>query len=141
EQLLRMLLDTIVGAAYRVLLERQAVANMEVALGARERLYRAPFEHSHDGVLICAPDGRILAANPAACELLGYTEAELRVVGRSGIVVDDDGSLTRALATRDRERRFSGELAFVRRDGTRVPVDVTSTLFEDEQTGHGRAVV
>ena len=29
--------------------------------------YRAMFEHSSEGVLFSTPDGRITAANPAAC--------------------------------------------------------------------------
>jgi len=38
---------------------------------------RALFEHSIDGILLTIPDGQILAANPAACALLGRTESEL----------------------------------------------------------------
>ena len=30
--------------------------------------YRALYEHNPDGVLFTAPDGRVFAANPAACE-------------------------------------------------------------------------
>ncbi|HUO74894.1 MAG TPA: PAS domain-containing protein [Solirubrobacteraceae bacterium] len=32
--------------------------------------YRAIYQHSPDGVLFTAPDGRVFAANPAACALL-----------------------------------------------------------------------
>ncbi len=47
--------------------------------------YRALFDFSPDGVLFTSPDGPILAANPAACEIFGRTEEELRAIGRQGL--------------------------------------------------------
>ncbi len=46
---------------------------------AREesRLYKALFESSADAILIADDKSNYLGANPAACELLGYTEEEL----------------------------------------------------------------
>ena len=38
---------------------------------------RAIFRNSLDGILVTVPDGGILAANPAACEMLGRTEEEV----------------------------------------------------------------
>jgi len=53
--------------------------------------YRALFFHSLDGVFFTDPtSGVILAANPAACALLGMTEAEICAVARDGIVDPDD---------------------------------------------------
>ena len=37
---------------------------------------QAVFDHILDGVLVTVPDGRILAANPAACAILGALEAD-----------------------------------------------------------------
>ena len=45
--------------------ERDAAAEM---LGPKA--YRALYENSPDGVLFTVPDGRVLAANPAACRIL-----------------------------------------------------------------------
>ena len=42
----------------------------------------AIFEHGLHSVLLSKPDGSILAANPAACELLGLTEEEICREGR-----------------------------------------------------------
>ena len=33
-----------------------------------EGIYRSLFENSYDGILLTAPDGRILSANPVACQ-------------------------------------------------------------------------
>lgn len=138
---LRFIVDTILAAASRVLLDRRALGDIRLELDERDRLYRALFEHSDDGALICSPGGRILAANPAACRTLGYREDEIQALGRGGFVLDTDGTLSHALASRDRERKFAGTLTFRRKDGTPMKVDVSSTLFEDEATGQRRAVV
>src|SRR5690606_20060325 len=75
------------------LAERAAVALAEVRRGPR-RLgppeYEAIFRHSLDGVMFTVPDGRILAANPAACEILGLPEAEICRRGRAGVLEDDE---------------------------------------------------
>ena len=59
---------------------------VQAALRESEERYRSVFEQSIDAVLLTAPDGRILAANPAACQLFGRSEADLRQVGRTGVV-------------------------------------------------------
>ena len=53
------------------------------ALGADA--FREVFEHSIDGVLFAVPDGRILAANPAACAMLQRSEDEICRLGRQGL--------------------------------------------------------
>src|SRR4051812_14913291 len=52
--------------------------------------YRALYDHSPDGVLFTVPDGRVLAANNAACQILGRTEAEICSVGRQGMADHTD---------------------------------------------------
>ena len=48
------------------------------------------FEHSLDIVLITRPDGTVDAANPAACAAFGMSEAQIRALGRGGLVTDSD---------------------------------------------------
>jgi two-component system, sporulation sensor kinase E len=52
--------------------------------------YRAMYENSPDGVLFTSPDGRVLAANASACQILGRTEAEICAVGRQGMADHSD---------------------------------------------------
>lgn len=96
-----------------------------------EASYRALFEHSLDGILLTAPDGGILAANPAACLMLGRTEAEICRLGRSGVVDTTDPRLETLLAERARTGQFTGELYLLRADGTRFPAEVSSRVFTD----------
>jgi PAS domain S-box-containing protein len=93
--------------------------------------YRALFEHSLDGVLLTTPDGGILAANPAMCRMLGYTEDELRTLGRSGVVDTADPRLPIALEQRRRTGGFIGGLTLIAKDGRRVPVEVSTRTFTD----------
>ena len=99
-----------------------------------ERTFKALFENSMDGVLLTAPDGRIFAANPAACEMLGMTEAEICAAGRAGVVDLTDPALPGLLAEREAHGKVRGELRFRRADGSTFPVAISTSVFE---TGHG----
>jgi PAS domain S-box-containing protein len=99
------------------------------ALRSSEAMLRALVDHSAEGILLTAPTGEVLSANPAACRMLGRTEAEMRAAGRSGIVHRDDARLAGLLASRDRTGHASGELTLVRGDGTSFPALLRSTIF------------
>ncbi len=101
----------------------------EAALREKEQLYRELFAQSMDGVLLTQPTGEILYANPAACALFGYTEAELQTGGR-GLVIDrNDPRLPGLLAERQRTGRARGELTFIRRNGTPFEGELSSAIF------------
>jgi PAS domain S-box-containing protein len=140
EAFLRVVQESMVGAVCRVFAERRAMAAETRRADDRDRMYRLLFERSYDGVLICAPDGCVEAANPAACAMVGYTEEEIRALGREGLVDDGDGSLSSSLEQRRSGGAFVGELKFRRKDGTLLPVDVSSTVFRDEEEGFDRSV-
>ena len=68
-----------------------------------EARYRAIFENSFEGILLTAPDGHLFAANPAACQMLGRTEAELCALGRVAVVANpSDPHFLAALQERQR---------------------------------------
>jgi diguanylate cyclase (GGDEF)-like protein/PAS domain S-box-containing protein len=108
--------------------ERRALAEM---LRESEARYQALFEHSIDAVLLTRLDGSILSANAQACRLLGYTENELRAVGRGGLTEPDDPRVAALLEEHRREGGARGELKMRRKDGGWVPVEVSSTTFRD----------
>jgi PAS domain S-box-containing protein len=103
----------------------------EAALRESEERFRSLYAHSLDGVLLTAPDGSILAANPEACRLLGRTEAEICAAGRAGTVDGDDPRLAAFLDERSRTGKARSELTVIRADGARVPVEVSSAVFND----------
>ena len=101
------------------------------ALQRSEQRFRQVFQTSIDGILLTAPDGRILSANPAACRMLGYDESGLRALGPGGPIDPADPRWPSAQAERASAGRFAGELSFLRRDGSSMPGEVSSALFED----------
>ncbi len=94
--------------------------------------YQTLFEHSLDAVFFTAPDGRVFAANPAACALFGYTEKELRALGRQGISDPADREHAAALvARRAATGQLRGVMSWRRRDGTTFPGEFTSMIYTD----------
>ena len=101
------------------------------ALNESEARYRSLFATNMDGVFLTAPDGRTLAANAAACRMLGYTEEELTRLGREGVMDVGDPRLRVALEERRKSGRFHGELTMIRKDGTKFPVEMSAVVFTD----------
>ncbi|SMC95766.1 diguanylate cyclase domain-containing protein [Sporomusa malonica] len=95
--------------------------------------YRQIFLAANDAIFIEALDGRILDANPAACELLGYTYDELTKMKVADIVPPEfiDNMPIEQVSLKKRkpgDRWFCCEN--LRKDGTRVAVDVKVRPFE-----------
>jgi PAS domain S-box-containing protein len=95
------------------------------------RYYHAAIDHSMDAILLTMPDGKVLFANPAACDLFQMTEQEIVAGGREAVVDSQDPNLAAALENRARTGHFFGELRLKKRDGTIFPGEVSSSLFTD----------
>ncbi len=93
--------------------------------------YRALFEYCPDGVLFTAPDGTVLAANPAACEILQLSEGEICRLGRLGMADPDDARWSGLVSRRDRTGRAFGVARMVRGDGKLVEVEMSSRIFNE----------
>lgn len=98
-----------------------------------EAKFRAFFENSLDAIMLTAPEGGILSANQAACDLFGYSEEELMKLGREGLVDLTDPRLPMLLEERSQKGKAKGELNFIRKDGTVFPAELTSGVFYDSQ--------
>ena len=94
--------------------------------------YRAVYEHSMDAVLFTVPDGRILAANHAACQLFNRTEEDICKTGRGGLIDAASPGLAQLLEERKRTGRTRGELICIRGDGTRFTGEFSSSMFLDD---------
>jgi PAS domain S-box-containing protein len=105
----------------------------EAALREAEHRYRSLIDNSMDAILLTAPDGSIALANSASTSLLGYTESELRSLGTQALLDSTDSRLEIALAERRRTGHFRGEITMKRKDGARIPVELSSAVFRDEQ--------
>ncbi|MBK9574807.1 MAG: PAS domain S-box protein [Rhodoferax sp.] len=96
----------------------------------RARRYHALVKASLDAILLTVPDGRILAANPAACRMFGRSEEEIQRIGRMGVVDSADPRLNLALEQRRRTGQFVGELTLLRQNGERFVGEVSTSNFD-----------
>lgn len=103
----------------------------ESALRENEERYRLLFETSLDAILLTGPNGRIYAANPAACRIFGKSEDEIVQGGREGIVDTSDPRLALAVEERNRTGKFFGEITMLRTNGEKFPAEVSTALFKD----------
>lgn len=99
------------------------------AIGAEA--YRALYDHSPDGVLFTVPDGTVLAANPAACQILGRTEAEICCLGRQGMADQTDERWTTLLGERERTGSTRGVARMIRGDSVAIEVEMSAKIFHD----------
>ena len=83
-------------------------------------------------MILTTPDGFILAANPKAENIFGYSEEELREIGVSGIIDTKDTKLSVFLEERRLKGNASTELTFLRKNGEKFLGLVSSHNFIDE---------
>ena len=104
------------------------------ALRQNDAKYRSLFENSLDAIFLALPNGAVTDANPAARALLGMSREEILHAGRAGIIDESDPNLPAMLEERARTGRFRGEVALIRKDGTKFPVEISSVTL------HGKVV-
>ena len=117
----------------RDITERQRVAE---ALRQSEARYRLLFEQANDAIFIENDVDDILDVNRRACDLLGYTRAEMLALKLTDIQAPEVrgpiGQTSQAELAQHANTPF--ETIDLRRDGTRVPVEVTvSRLVERDR--------
>ncbi len=117
-------------ADFRDVTERKLAEN---AIKESEEKYRSFFENSLDGILLTAPDGKISAANTAACQILQRTEKEICEIGREGIFDYEDPRVTSAIKEKETNGKVRAEINMVRADGKLFPASLSSSVFENAQ--------
>jgi len=93
------------------------------------KAYRALYQQSPDGVLFTVPDGQVIAANPAACQILGMSEDAICTLGRSGLADHSDDRWARLLAERERTGIVHGVARMIRGDGQVIEVEMSARVF------------
>jgi diguanylate cyclase (GGDEF)-like protein/PAS domain S-box-containing protein len=94
--------------------------------------FRALFTQTSDGVLFWTRDGRITAANPAACAMLDLSVEEICSLGRDQLVDQEDPRWRIAVAERERTGSAVGVARLRRGDGRFVEVELSVLQFRDE---------
>ncbi|HSP55660.1 MAG TPA: PAS domain S-box protein, partial [Dehalococcoidia bacterium] len=120
----------VIGVATDISERRQA----ESALRASEERYRALVENASDGIFAIDMENRLLSVNAALADKLGYNADELPAMDIAQIIPPDQMELAEAMTARKVAEggRTAYEIDVVCKDGTRVPLEVSSWLaFED----------
>jgi PAS domain S-box-containing protein len=96
--------------------------------------FRTTFEQAAIGMGHVDPEGRWLEANPQLCEIVGYSPDELTSLTLRDLTHPDDlnadlAYIRRALS--DNIRAYSLQKRYVRKDGTPVWIELTSSLVRD----------
>jgi PAS domain S-box-containing protein len=109
----------------------------EEALRLSEERFRRTFQLAGTGLAHVGLDGRFVRVNPRLCEVLGYSEAELRTMTAKDISHPED----RDLADAPRARLLAGEIdsarlekRYIRKDG-RVVWMALAIAFERDPEG------
>ena len=117
-----------VGTAADISVRKQ----MEETLRASEARYRAVLDYAADAVLVAGPDARFVYANQQAVRLLGWEIGDLL-----GMVIPDvlpAEELQSSMASFGRLKHLGHlnlEMNFIRRDGSRMPVDLNAVRLPD----------
>ncbi len=96
---------------------------------------RVLFAHTSEGVLSWTQDGRITAANPAACAMLDLPAEEICRLGRDGLVDQEDPRWAIAVAESERTGSAVGVARLRRGDGRYIEIEMTAMHFRDEDGG------
>jgi diguanylate cyclase (GGDEF)-like protein/PAS domain S-box-containing protein len=96
---------------------------------------RVLFAHTAEGVLFWTPDGRITAANRAACAMLDLPAEEICRLGRDGLVDHEDPRWAIALDESERTGSAVGVARLRRGDGRYIEIEMTTMHFRDEEEG------
>ncbi|MBS1143338.1 MAG: sensor hybrid histidine kinase [Proteobacteria bacterium] len=111
---------------------RKSLQDSLVALQISERRWQGLYRNSAVGIALADREGRILKANPALQQMLGYDEAD--IVGISFIDITDESQ--RAMTLRNVHGLFDGTIdnyhvqkRYERRDGSHLWANVSASLI------------
>jgi len=118
-----------VSCAIRDVTDRQQT---EQALRASEERYRTLVDFATDGILTVDAEGRFLDANPAACEMLGFSRGELLTLAFADVIAPEDAK--RVCDTQARLAKgepVRSDWTFRRKDGSLFPGEINARRLPD----------
>jgi PAS domain S-box-containing protein len=111
-------------------------ARVQAELRRNEENYRALFEHASDAIFIANDDRIYVDANAAACLLSGYSRRELIGMSINDLTPPEDlpqldVDRNRLLHASVEHQAQIGEWRLLRKDGSRLPVEVSARRLPD----------
>jgi PAS domain S-box-containing protein len=115
----------VIGGVYDVTRRKEAEEKL--------RLYREIFMNSIDGITVLDLEGRILERNPSHERATGYGDDEL--IGKPAATILGEEQIAKIAEGLAKGGPFRGEVIATRKDGSRVPIDISAFSIPDK---HGR---
>lgn len=119
-----------------VAIDITAQKETEAALRESETKFRTAFNESVIGMNMCTVAGKFLQVNPAFCQMLGYTEAELLELSFQDITSSEDLDQDIALYTQMIEKghfHYHLEKRYLCKDGREVWTLLSVVLVRDQK--------
>lgn len=99
-----------------------------------EEFFQTIFMQAGDGIFLIDEQGCILESNPRGCEILGYPHDELCGLPVMNLhPADEIDNIQKELARLPQEKIVTVESVFLRKDGSRIPVEITGRLLSNNQ--------
>lgn len=99
-----------------------------------EEFFQQIFLQAGDGIFLASEDSTILEANPRGCEMLGYSREEL--LGQPVLKFQPPDAIEhirQKLALLTVQKLVTTETVFLRKDGSRIPVEITGKLLSNNK--------
>jgi PAS domain S-box-containing protein len=97
-----------------------------------EARYRSLVEQASDGIFLCDAQGNLLDANPAGCQMIGYSCAEILKLNLRDLITSEDlTAVPLRLREINRGSTLLTERRLRRKDGTSLSVEINTKKLED----------
>ncbi len=97
-----------------------------------DMLHRLAFDNSlQANIITMVGSGKIIAANSAACKLLGYSKKELLTKSRKTILDINENSFKKMLKQRTIGAHSKAYVKAIKKSGRFIPCEIKSALFMD----------
>ncbi len=120
----------------------ESLQQFQVELMQKEQQYRSIFETVADGLsLIEVATGKVIAANPALCQIYGYSQEEFLDLTPPDYVLPEYLHLfAEWQQTMRKSQEFNSQIVIQRKNGTLCDVEIKSNFFEYDSQPHALVI-
>ena len=107
----------------------------EEALRKSEAIFRLTFQNAPIGMALCKMDGSFVQANPAYCNMMGYSESELRKLKFQSVTHPDDLVTQMPYYEKCLQGKIESyqiEKRYITKDKETIWVNMTAAVTQDE---------
>jgi PAS domain S-box-containing protein len=113
--------------------QKLELLELNEALRMSEEQYRLVLENSMDAIIITTHEGKVVSANQAACKMFKHTESEICNLMWNDLVDINDERIIELENTRKISGRATGEIVMCRKNSTKFPAEISTSVFQDQQ--------